>query len=163
MTCAVPARFGAAFSQSSCSTWTSPSRPSSPGPLVLLIITVSYFLLLEMVLFSVCLYTVLPRTSLVDKDFFNHLYFSHLILPTCASFPFPRPRGPLIEFIINKGFILWKFGHLLLRRFPIFPPFLTRDLALWDNKVLSLQEGLKLLRGLNRFSSESLNHIYLLS
>jgi len=52
-----------------------------------------------MVLFSVCLLTVLPKTSPVNKDFFNHLYSSHLTLPVYASSSFLRPGGSLIELV----------------------------------------------------------------
>ncbi len=55
-----------------------------------------------MVLFSVCLCTVLPKTSLVNKDFFNHLYSSHLTLPVYASSSFLRPWGSLIELVKKK-------------------------------------------------------------
>jgi len=55
-----------------------------------------------MVLFSVCLCTVLPKTSLVNKDFFNHLYSSHLTLPVYASSSFLRPLGSLIELVKKK-------------------------------------------------------------
>ena len=55
-------------------------------------------------LFSVCLCTVLPKTSLVNKDFFNHLYSSHPTLPVCASSSFLRPWGSLIELVKkNQG------------------------------------------------------------
>jgi hypothetical protein len=61
-------------------------------------------LLLEMILFSVCLCTVLPKTSFVNKDFFNHLHSSHLTLPMYASSSFLRPWGSLIELVKkNQG------------------------------------------------------------
>jgi hypothetical protein len=55
-----------------------------------------------MVLFSVCLYTVLPKTSLVNKEFFNHLYSSHLTLPVYASSSFLGSLGSLIELVKKK-------------------------------------------------------------
>ena len=75
-----------------------------------------------MVLFSVCLFTVLPKTSLVNKDFFNHLYSSHLTLPVYAFSSFLIPWGFLIEFMRNKGFILRQVGHFLLKRLAVFRP-----------------------------------------
>ena len=52
-----------------------------------------------MVLFSVCLFTVLPKTSLVNKNFFCHLYSSHLTLPVYASSSFLGSWGSLIELV----------------------------------------------------------------
>ena len=52
-----------------------------------------------MVLFSVYLFTVLPKTSLGNKDFFNDLYSPHLILPVYTSYSFPRPWESLIELV----------------------------------------------------------------
>ena len=48
------------------------------------------------------LYTVLPKTSLVNKDFFNHLYSSHLTLPVYGSSFFLGSLGSLIELVKKK-------------------------------------------------------------
>jgi hypothetical protein len=55
-----------------------------------------------MVLFSVCLYAVLPKTSLVNEEFFNHLYSSHLTLPVYASSSFMGSLGSLIVLVKKK-------------------------------------------------------------
>ena len=55
-----------------------------------------------MVLFSVCLFTVLPKTSLVIKDFFNHLYYSYLTLPVYPSSSFLGSLGTLTELVKKK-------------------------------------------------------------
>ena len=57
-----------------------------------------------MVLFSVCLCTVLPKTSLLNKDFFNHLYYSYLTLPVYPSSSFLGSLGSLTELVKkNQG------------------------------------------------------------
>ena len=57
-----------------------------------------------MVLFPVCLCTVLPKTSLLNKDFFNHLYYSYLTLPMCESSSFLGSLGSLTELVKkNQG------------------------------------------------------------
>ena len=52
-----------------------------------------------MVLFSVYLCTVLLKASLVNKEFFNHLYSSHLTLPVFPSSSFLGSLGSLTEFV----------------------------------------------------------------
>ena len=55
-----------------------------------------------MILLSVCLFTVFPKTSLVNKDFFSHLYSSHLTLPVCASSSSLGSLGSLTELVKKK-------------------------------------------------------------
>ncbi len=56
-----------------------------------------------MLLFSVCLFTVLAKTSLVDKDFFNHSYSTHLTLPIYTPSSFLGSLESLIELVRTQG------------------------------------------------------------
>lgn len=54
-------------------------------------------------LFLVCLFTIFPKTFLVNKELVSLLYSSHLTLPVYPSSSFLRPWGSMIELVKKES------------------------------------------------------------